>query len=262
VAEENAIRAKRGLKRKKPIPGDDDEDYKPESTDEDNDDSEGSDGDAEEGCTEDEFDDDEFEATESDTDWTDGDKKDGKDGKHSDEDDDDDDDDESEEGEETKEKNDVDSVKARGDLTVEERKDEYLKSMKEAEEYQDRINKLEAQRRIQRVQDRKNLSLLEKWTEEWKKIRNKDYRDMKAAESDPLVRKRMKNTSIQMILNAHILSTVNSGCEFIFRKPHSDREDITATLDCATSEIILSGLRFSDMAKLYAHLQTLFTVVT
>lgn len=295
VDAENKIRAKKGLKRKKVVPDEDEDDYQPESGEEEEDDDKPSEeGDAEEMETDDEFQDEELEGTDDDHEWDPAaDKKehdhgakkkkaktaDDEDAEEDDEDEDDDDEEEDRDSQgrplpreadeyEPAEPKKKDPKEPKVVLTAEQQKEAFLKSMKAAEESQDQMNKAADLRQRQRIQDQKNLRLLENWSEEWKKIRGKIFREEKASETDPELRKKIKNTSITMTFEAHILSKTDPGCDFVFRKPVLRPKKgevgpkpvplppIAATFDCTTSEVIcgLCTRRFSQMMGLYRHL--------
>lgn len=295
VKAENAIRAKKGLKRKKVVPDDDEDDYKPESGDDEDedDDDKASEGEADEVDTDEEFQDEELAGTDEDHEWDpQADRKEhehggpsrkkakgSEEGSDDDEDSDDDDDDKDSHGQPLPKEADEYEVDEPGtktaatkepkpELTPEQRKEAYLKAMQSAEERQAQLNKVTEQRQRQRIQDQKNLRLLENWSEEWKKIRSKIFREEKAAESDPEKRKKIKNTSINMTFEAHILSKDDPGCDFVFRKPvvrpkkgESGPKPVslpalTASFDCQTSEVICGQCagRFSHMPTLYRHL--------
>lgn len=298
VEAENKIRDKKGLKRKKVVPDEDEDDYKPESGDEDDDeeDDKGSEeGDAEQMETDDEFKDEELEGTDDDHEWdpsadrkehdhTQKKKKKAKteggdpadDEDEAEDDDEDDEDDRDSQGRPLPQEADEYEVEAPAEkkkepkvvLTPEQQKEAFLKSMKAAEESQAQMNKAADLRQRQRIQDQKNLRLLENWSEEWKKIRGKIFREEKASEPDPELRKKIKNTSITMTFEAHILSQTDPGCDFVFRKPvvrpkkgetgpkPTPLPPIAAKFDCTTSEVIcdVCARRFSQMMGLYRHL--------
>lgn len=286
VKAENALRDKKGLKRKKvvPVEDDDDEDYRPESgADEDDEDED----DAEAGAelnTDDEFKDDELEGTEEDDEWepkSEADEPSSKKSKklkesNSDDEahDDKEDEDESENEYEAEGPSPKSTRAPKVELTPEQRKAAYLQTMKDAETQQDNFNKISALRQQQRIHEQKHLRLLEQWSEDWKTIRTKVFREEKAVEKDLEKRKKIKNTSIQMAFEAHILSKDDPGCDFTFRKPVARAKKgevqtgpkpvvlppLTAAFDCATSEVVCGrcALRFAHMRPLYQHLSEHF----
>lgn len=293
VDAENSIRAKKGLKRKKVVPDEEEDDYEPSGSDEDDEDGEHDDdgkqseGDAEMGDTDDEFKEEELAGTDEDDEWDDENVK--KKSKTSDDDEDDDDEkdsqgnplpdveDEFKADKDNDPKDPKDPKDAKGantepkpELTLEERKAAYFKSLKDAEEMQENLIRTQQERQKQRLQDQKNLRLLEDWSEDWKKIRARVFRAEKAAVKDPEERKKVKNTSIIMDFDAHILSKKDPGCDFTFKKPRPKKvkgeplkaailPDQHATFDCSTSEVICHcQKRFSDMESLYQHVNEHF----
>ena len=277
---ENSVRVKAGMKRKNLQ--DDDDDYEPSSDGEDVDDMEIKDEDIEA-----EINDDNVGATDEDEeDWQpkkkvkqdktktehkknkDKDKKKDKDDDEEEEEDEDDDDDDEEDEDEEEEEGDDDEVqepvemRERVDttnMTGEEKKSLYIKELEATAAEQERLYQLEVQRKKERVKIQKLIRQMEEWTEDWKKLCGRIHRKTKAAEKNDELRKKIKNTTICMKYDSHLMSKENPGCDFTFKKPGYSCT-FNATLDCESFQINCSKCnhKTSDIPHLYDHMSSHF----
>jgi len=268
---ENSVRVKAGMKRKNLQ--DDDDDYEPSSDGEDVDDIEIKDEDIEA-----EINDDNVGATDEDEeDWqpkkkvkqdktkTEHKKDKNKDKDEEEDEDDDDDDDEEDEDEEEGDDEEVQEpveMRERVDttnMTGEEKKSLYIKELEATAAEQERLYHLEVQRKKERVKIQKLIRQMEEWTEDWKKLCGQIHRKTKAAEKNDELRKKIKNTTICMKYDSHLMSKENPGCDFTFKKPGYSCT-FNATLDCESFQINCSKCnhKTSDIPDLYDHMSSHF----